>query len=49
MKCEVPIISSIASYLPEVCGEEVKYLNQSSTEEITGAMRITVFDEKRHF
>ena len=47
MQCEVPVICSNASCLPEVCGEAVEYFNPSSIEEMAKAMKIVAFDEKR--
>ena len=38
MKCEIPIISSNATCLPEVAGEAALYVNPHSVDEITKVM-----------
>jgi glycosyltransferase involved in cell wall biosynthesis len=47
MHCEVPVITSNVSSLPEVAGDAALYCNPENTEEIAAAMLQLYSDEKR--
>lgn len=49
MNCDVPIISSNVTSMPEVCGNAALYVDPFSIDSISTAMQKIAFDEKLRF